>query len=81
MDIFEEKIKLISVKKYFKEYEGGNDLKSCKNFFKNLLLKKTKRLMKYVFFTTNTDSKLSRKLIASIDDILCGVAIKDAGLI
>ncbi|KAJ3383324.1 guanine nucleotide-binding protein subunit alpha [Lobulomyces angularis] len=66
MDIFKEKIKTVPIHKYFPAFQGEQDEKACKSFFKNLFVQSTTREMKYIFYTTNTDSQIMKKILLSV---------------
>ncbi|RKO94036.1 guanine nucleotide binding protein, alpha subunit [Blyttiomyces helicus] len=67
-DLFERKLKQTSVKRYFPDYDGGNDVKSAAKYFRKKFQDQNKTPEKkvYTHFTTGTDTSNMKAVIAAV---------------
>jgi len=88
MDIFEEKIYDVPIEEYFDDYEGGADLASAKDYFRQRFEEimpdtlegdSTKKV--YTHFTCATDTKGIAFVMDAVCNIIITKALKDADLI
>ncbi|KAJ3222449.1 guanine nucleotide-binding protein subunit alpha [Clydaea vesicula] len=85
LDLFEEKIKVSSVKSHFNNFPAHQDeknLKAGKNFFKSLFLEKNsnKERRIYSHFTSATDTKLMKVIFIAVRDIIYKLNLSNSGL-
>ncbi|KAJ3385527.1 guanine nucleotide-binding protein subunit alpha [Lobulomyces angularis] len=81
MDLLIEKLKVKKLKDYITDFEGDqNDLKVTKRFFRKKFESVSQKPLKYVHFTSCTDSKLMKKIIKDVLEIIISGCLDDIGL-
>ncbi|GAM25742.1 hypothetical protein SAMD00019534_089170 [Acytostelium subglobosum LB1] len=72
IDLFQEKLKRISMQTCFPEYKEDQTYERASNYIKNLFLSKRKQSSKFVYshFTCATDTKSFEKVFSSVQDII-----------
>ncbi|KAJ3038007.1 guanine nucleotide-binding protein subunit alpha [Rhizophlyctis rosea] len=67
-DLFEKKLRVSSVKRYFPDYDGANDVKTAGRYFKKKFQSQNKEADKkiYTHFTTGTDTSNMRVVISAV---------------
>jgi len=82
-DIFQEKVKTVSIKQYLSEFEGkDNDYDSGVSWFQKQFLLRNKRPEKaiYCHVTCATDTNNVRAVFNAVKDIINKQALEDAGM-
>ncbi|KAJ3055461.1 guanine nucleotide-binding protein subunit alpha [Rhizophlyctis rosea] len=67
-DLFERKLRISSVKRYFPDYDGANDVKTAGRYFKKKFQSQSKESDKkiYTHFTTGTDTSNMKVVISAV---------------
>ncbi|KAJ3384466.1 hypothetical protein HDU92_003576 [Lobulomyces angularis] len=77
IDLLAEKLKLIPLKTYFNDYEGGADTKLAKNYFRKKFLEKSKgREIKHILFITATELSAMKRITGNLVKVIGNVAMK-----
>ncbi|KAJ2607956.1 guanine nucleotide-binding protein subunit alpha [Coemansia sp. RSA 1804] len=83
MDIFREKLPHSPMKKYFPDFEGGNDIDAASEYilkrFVSLNQSDAKQI--YTHFTCATDTTQIRFVMAAVNDIIIQMNLRDCGLL
>ncbi|KAG0253388.1 guanine nucleotide-binding protein subunit alpha [Actinomortierella ambigua] len=83
IDRFREKLPISPMKKYFPDYEGGDDYdQACQyilNRFVSLNLSDVKQI--YTHFTCATDTNQIKFVMAAVSDIIIHANLRDCGLL
>ncbi|KAI9505923.1 guanine nucleotide-binding protein subunit alpha [Coemansia sp. RSA 1358] len=83
MDIFREKLPHSPMKKYFPDFEGGNDIDAASLYilkrFVSLNQSDAKQI--YTHFTCATDTTQIRFVMAAVNDIIIQMNLRDCGLL
>ncbi|KAF9913882.1 guanine nucleotide-binding protein subunit alpha [Lobosporangium transversale] len=82
VDRFKEKLPFSPMRKYFPDYEGGDDFDQASQYilnrFVSLNLSDTKQI--YTHFTCATDTTQIRFVMAAVSDIIIQTNLRDCGL-
>jgi len=81
-DLFEEKLKRVSMKKTYKSYKGGKDFKEGVEFIKNLYFERIKdnTLEPYVHVTCAIDTENIRVVFQYVKDFIFKARLRVSGL-
>ncbi|KAG0217065.1 guanine nucleotide-binding protein subunit alpha [Mortierella sp. GBA43] len=83
IDRFKEKLPISPMRKYFSDYEGGDDFDQASQYilnrFVSLNLSDTKQI--YTHFTCATDTSQIKFVMAAVSDIIIQTNLRDCGLL
>ncbi|KAF8952182.1 guanine nucleotide-binding protein subunit alpha [Entomortierella lignicola] len=83
IDRFKEKLPISPMRKYFPDYEGGDDYDQASQYilnrFVSLNLSDTKQI--YTHFTCATDTSQIKFVMAAVSDIIIQTNLRDCGLL
>ncbi|KAG0329441.1 guanine nucleotide-binding protein subunit alpha, partial [Podila horticola] len=83
IDRFKEKLPISPMRKYFDDYEGGEDFDQASQYilnrFVSLNLSDTKQI--YTHFTCATDTSQIKFVMAAVSDIIIQTNLRDCGLL
>lgn len=81
-DLFEEKIKNVSIRVCFPDYKGGDDARSSRNFMQAEFEKKKADPEKiiYTHVTCATDTNNVKAVFNAVKDIIIRKSLNEAGL-
>ncbi|KAF9141188.1 MAG: guanine nucleotide-binding protein subunit alpha [Linnemannia gamsii] len=83
IDRFKEKLPISPMRKYFPDFEGGDDYDLASQYilqrFVNLNLSDTKQI--YAHFTCATDTSQIKFVMAAVSDIIIQTNLRDCGLL
>ncbi|RKP21588.1 G-alpha-domain-containing protein [Rozella allomycis CSF55] len=81
MDIFEKKIQVSPINKYFPEYQGTTFDEGVEFIKEKFLALNTSNLMIYPHLTCATDTKQIEHIFAAVQDTILSKALKETGIL
>lgn len=81
-DIFRRKLTYSPLKRYFADYEGGDDFESASTFLKDKFLSLNhSKLFIYPHLTCATDTKQIELVFAAVKETILAKALKETGIL
>lgn len=78
IDLFEKKLEKVPLKKYYSEFDGGNDFEKAKEFLQNKVMKVAKKsgvINLYCYFTCALDRQLVKTVFDSVNHYIISAVI------
>ncbi|KAJ2708423.1 guanine nucleotide-binding protein subunit alpha, partial [Coemansia sp. Cherry 401B] len=83
MDIFREKLPLSPMRKYFPDYDGGNDADVASEYILKRFVSLNQSEAKHIYthYTCATDTSQIKFVMAAVNDIIIQTNLRDCGLL